>query len=70
MSEEERIKTAEDLLLQHLREAGQPLSTEDLDRWRRGARLPVSPLDVQGATWNLVQRGKARFTPDRLLVAL
>jgi hypothetical protein len=70
MSEEESIKKAEDLLLQHLRATGQPLSTADLDRWRRGAGLPVSPLDVQGATWNLVQRGKAKFTPEWLLVAL
>jgi hypothetical protein len=70
MTDEMRIQTAEEALLQHLKDAGQPLSTEDLDHWRRSCGVPVSTTDVQGATWNLVRRGKARFTSERLLAAL
>jgi hypothetical protein len=70
MTDEMRIRTAEEYLLKFLREADKPLSTEDLDRWRRSNRIPVTPSDVQGATWNLVQRGKAAFTHDRLLKAV
>lgn len=70
MSDEQRVRAAEDLLLQWLKDNGQPMTTEDLDRCRRESRAPVSPLDVQGASWNLVNRGKARFTSDRRLLAV
>ncbi len=70
MTDEMRIRTAEEYLLNYLREAGQPLSTEDLDRWRKANKIPVTPFDLQGATWNLVQRGMAAFTHDRLLKAV
>lgn len=70
MTDEFRIQTAEEYLLNHLLQSSQPLSTDDLDVWRRQNKLPVSPSDVQGAMWNLVERGKAAFTPDRLLVAV
>jgi hypothetical protein len=70
MTDEMRIQSAEEYLLNHLREAGQALSTEDLDRWRRTNKIPLTPSDVQGAMWNLVQRGKAAFTHDRLLKAV
>jgi hypothetical protein len=70
MNDEMRIRTAEEYLLTYLQEVGEPLTTEDLDRWRRQNKLPVTPSDVQGAIWNLVQRGKAAFTADRLLKAV
>lgn len=70
MTDEMRIQSAEEYLLNYLREAGQALSTEDLDRWRRTNKIPLTPSDVQGAMWNLVQRGKAAFTHDRLLKAV
>lgn len=70
MTDEMRIRTAEEYLLKHLQEVGQALSTEDLDHWRRANKIPVTPSDVQGATWNLVQRGMAAFTHDRLLKAI
>jgi hypothetical protein len=70
MSEEERVSAAEDLLLNWLRQAGRPVTAEELDHLRRGAPAPISPLDVQGASWNLVNSGKAKFTPDRRLLAV
>ena len=70
MTDEMRIRMAEGYLLEYLREVGQPLSTEDLDSWRRSRELPVTPSDVQGATWNLIERGEAAFTSDRRIVSV
>ena len=70
MSDEDRIRTAEELLLGWLKESGKAVTTEELDRWRRDSGSVISPLDVHGASWNLVNRGKARFTPDRKLLAV
>lgn len=69
MSEEERVLAAEELLLNWLKQVGRPITAEELDHFRRGAPAPISPLDVQGASWNLVNSGKAKFTPDRRLLA-
>ena len=46
MTEEMRIRSAEEYLLHHLVEVGHPVSTEELDAWRRSNNLPVTPSDV------------------------
>ena len=69
MSEEERVSAAEELLLDWLKRIGRPITANELDDFRRGVPAHISSLDVQGASWNLVNSGKAKFTPDRRLRA-
>lgn len=63
-SDEDRMRTAESLLLRWLQESGAPLSTEDVEQRRKDCQTPVTLLDLQGATWKLVQQGTAKFTSD------
>jgi len=59
------IAAAEELLLEWLRSAEQPVSPIDL--LSRPRPHEVSPLGIRNAMWNLVESGAARVTGDERL---
>jgi hypothetical protein len=64
MSSQE-ISTAQELLLQWLRQAEHPVSPRDL--LQRDRPEGVSALGIRSALWGLVDSGAARLTSDRQL---
>ena len=61
-------RRAEALILELLRTAVEPLSTHELFR-RLRERGNVASDAVSYAAWDLVEQGRAEFTPDRRLRA-
>jgi hypothetical protein len=61
----QEIDAAEQLLLTWLGQSNGPVSPRDL--LQRERPRDVSPLGIRNALWSLVDRGKARVTPDRRL---